>query len=249
MSAKTTPPDRDMLHAYVDGQLTAGEEQTVRIFLANHGDVAAEVADWQAQNEAMRALFPAPDHELALPLTATTSRAPWRAVAAALAMLGVGLAAGWFARGTLGQNDTRIVASLVQEAVAAHVVYASDQRRPVEIPAAQESQLVKWLSKRLGYALTVPDLSSKGFELVGGRLVPAQEGPAAQFMYQDKAGHRITLFAVRAQGSQMASFSYRSEGDAGSFYWQDENLSYALVGDVPRARLLALATAVYQQLS
>ena len=47
---------------------------------------------------------------------------------------------------------------------------------------------MQWLSKRLGRPLVVPDLAAVGFRLMGGRLLPAEDGPAAQFMYETGKG-------------------------------------------------------------
>ena len=60
--------------------------------------------------------------------------------------------------------------------------------------ADQEAHLVAWLSKRLGTQLKIPQLSGLGFNLVGGRLLPGDQGPVAQFMYQDAQGQRLTLY-------------------------------------------------------
>lgn len=64
----------------------------------------------------------------------------------------------------------------------------------MEVAADQEAHLVAWLSKRLGTPLKVPRLDTLGFGLVGGRLLPGDQGPVAQFMYQDGQGQRLTLY-------------------------------------------------------
>ena len=63
----------------------------------------------------------------------------------------------------------------------------------VEVGADQKDHLVGWLSKRVGVTLTAPDLESQGFRLIGGRLLPAgTTGMAAQFMYEDATGRRVS---------------------------------------------------------
>lgn len=144
--------------------------------------------------------------------------------------------------------DPTQVAALVTEAVRAHVIYTADPHRPVEIGADESETMVRWLSNRAGTPVSAPDLSANGFELVGERLLSVAEGPAAQFMYEDAEGRRITLFAT--QGSETeASFNYTRQGATGSFYWQDASLSYALTGDVTREELTVLATAVFDQMT
>ncbi|PHQ98600.1 MAG: hypothetical protein COB39_08695 [Marinosulfonomonas sp.] len=241
----------DMLHAFVDGQLDNADMALVEAYLAENPDRAAEVADWAAQNDALRTLFPAPDMPIELPAmpAANTPRSPLRAIAASVAILGVGIALGWMGRGITPQNTDLMVAGLVQEAITAHAVFTADAHRPVEIGANEEDLLIRWLSNRVGEQLAAPDLTANGFDLVGGRLLSVADGPAAQFMYENAAGTRITLFAVRSDNSQMAEFTFKQNGKTNSFYWQDERLRYAIIGDLPRDELSKLAIRVYEAFS
>ncbi len=149
--------------------------------------------------------------------------------------------------------DARSPQRFARQALAAHVVYLPESRHPVEVEAAQQEHLVQWLSKRLGRTLRVPQLGGEGFELVGGRLLPAEAGARAQFMFQNGQGERLTLYigAVGAQssGSGETAFRFTREGPAASFYWVDQGFGYALSGNLPRERLLALADTVYRQLA
>jgi anti-sigma factor RsiW len=144
-----------------------------------------------------------------------------------------------------------LASAFARQAVLAHAVYAPEVRHPVEVEAAQQDHLVQWLSKRLGRALKVPNLQAQGYELVGGRLLPGEQGARAQFMYQAAAGDRITLYVGAVQGTAPAgetAFRFTQEGPAASFYWVDQGFGYALAGKLPRQRLLVLAESVYRQL-
>lgn len=141
-------------------------------------------------------------------------------------------------------------------AAAAHAVYAPEVRHPVEVNVAQgdaaeqraqEQHLARWLSKRLDMPVRLYDLKPQGFELVGGRLLPDATGPSAQLMYQDAAGQRVTLYLRRPEPGSSTAFAYRREGALGMFYWSEEGYGCALVGALPKERLLALAEAVYRQ--
>lgn len=73
---------------------------------------------------------------------------------------------------------------------------------------------------------------------------------AAQFMYQNPDGQRITLYIRRGVWSNVASgFSYWQGDMVGTFYWVDGPLGYALSGDVNKNELLGLARTVYQSLA
>jgi anti-sigma factor RsiW len=139
--------------------------------------------------------------------------------------------------------------TLATRAARAHVVYAAEVRHPVEVDASQQDHLVKWLSKRLGLELRVPLLAAEGFELLGGRLLPGPDGPVAQFMYQDASGKRLTLYVSRpGRDDALTAFRFAQEGPVSVFYWIDRECGYALSGEIDKAGLARVATAVYRQL-
>ena len=105
-----------------------------------------------------------------------------------------------------------------------------------------------WLSRRLGIALAAPDLAGHGFELVGGRLLPAVTGPAAQLMYQDAAGRRLTLYVRASVDPAETTFRFAGEGQLTALYWRDRGAAWALLGELPRDELLRIAHRVYQAL-
>jgi len=161
----------------------------------------------------------------------------------------VGGLIGWQLNGYFGEQ--RLEASAwARRAAVAHVVYSPEVRHPVEVGADQEAHLVNWLSKRLGAPLKVPHLGSIGYSLVGGRLLPGDRGPVAQFMYQDAKGQRLTLYVrTNPDDSRETAFRFAQENNVGVFYWLDRKLGYALSGEVERAELLRVATTVYRQLN
>ncbi|HET9578148.1 MAG TPA: anti-sigma factor [Usitatibacter sp.] len=179
---------------------------------------------------------------------------PWFAYAKAAMVFAVGIAVGLaapMARNLApGGAMSASVSQLPLRAANAHIVYASEVRHPVEVDAAQQDHLVKWLSKRLGVDLKVPVLSREGFELLGGRLLPGGEGqPVAQFMYQDQSGKRLSLYVTPPhKGDKVTAFRFAQEGPVSVFYWIDDECGYALSGELDRPALAKVATAVYRQL-
>lgn len=172
-----------------------------------------------------------------------------------------------FARVLPGRSPARPAEgapAFVRDAVAAHAVYAPERRHPVEVEAADEAHLVQWLGRRLGTPLKAPVLLDQGWRLLGGRLLSASVPPSApappaaaaavpraQFMYEDAAGRRVTLYlSVFPPGAGVPS-AFRSlrDGPHETFYWTDERLGYALSGALPAAELQALARAVHGQTS
>jgi anti-sigma factor RsiW len=262
----TMPDPHDgELQAWVDGRVDADQAAQVAAWLSAHPDEAARVAALRLHRAAIAEAYagvvdePVPARLLeaaAGPGSAALSRsraqggrrAPmrWLAIAATLV---IGVAAGWSLRGVHRPAEIADLVSLPRDAAIAHAVYSPEVRHPVEVAATEEAHLVAWLSKRLGHKLGVPRLADAGYELVGGRLLPAGEGPAAQFMYQDGAGRRLTLY-VRTEPDKMPATAFRfvEEGPVRVFYWVDGSLGYALSGELARDELLSLATVVHRQL-
>lgn len=242
------------LHAYADGRLDAVRRDAVEVWLADHPEMRQAVAEWRIQREQLHRAFDSVlDEPIPTRLTEAAkpvSRFPL-GMAAAVAWLALGGAIGYQLRGAVlpfhGQQATTAMA---RQAALAHAVFSPEVRHPVEVGAAEETHLVAWLSKRLGAELKPPRLSGQGFELVGGRLLPGEAGPVAQFMYQDERGQRLTLYVQRdAQDSRDTAFRFAKEGGISVFYWLDGRFGYALSAEMERPELLHIATAVHQQLN
>lgn len=257
-------PDETTLHAWVDGELQPDAAAAVAQWLAEHPEEAARMAAIQAQNAGLQALHAQLLEEPVPPQLIRTLQRPtlqwrWQHALAAGIMLSVGLGLGYGAgRQTSVSQPAATLAQLpgfVREAAAAHAVYVPEQRHPVEVAVQQQTHLVQWLSKRLGVALKPPVLEAQGFQLMGGRLLPGESGQArAQFMYEDQAGQRVTLYVSvlnpeTAAASAPASFQWSSDGASHGFYWIEGRQGYALSASLPRERLQTLANAIYQQLS
>jgi len=246
--------DDMQLHAYVDGELDDEARSTVEAWLADNPDDAARVRAYQAQGEALHSLYddvlnePLPQalrDALAQP-TPLAAPSHWMRIAAGLVIFALGGFGGWTAN-EYGKSGNRSQGVFIEQAVGAHAVYASEVRHPVEVAADQEAHLVKWLTNRLGHKVKAPNMSSAGFSLVGGRLLPDGGRPAAQFMYEDGQGKRVTLY-VRVETGADTSFRSLEKGDMSAFYWVDSPLAYALTGNVPKDMLLEMARMAYETL-
>lgn len=248
------PLERD-LHAFADGRLSDAEAGRVDAWLAAHPEAAERVRDWQRQSELLHQAFD-PLAEEAIPdrwRARIEGASTWRRC------LPLATAASWVAIGAflgflVGRDSSSAPITVSgnyfpRQAAIAHVVYTPEVRHPVEVGADQEDHLVQWLSKRVGQPLRVPGLSNHGFSLVGGRLLPGDSGPVAQFMYQDSTGLRLTMYVSRPDPTEgETSFRFAEESGIGVFYWIDRRFAYALAGSVPREQLLSVAEAAYRQL-
>jgi len=243
------------LHAYADGQLVERRRAEVEAWLVANPADSERMEAYRRQNEALHALFdPVLDEPIPQRLR-RPERQPWSMMpvlrhAAVLAWIAVGGTLGWFLHGAQEARPGTSNMALVRQATIAHVVYTPEVRHPVEVGADQEAHLAAWLSKRLGATVKVPHLGETGYELVGGRLLPGATGPAAQFMYQNGRGQRLTLYVrTNAGGSPETAFRYARENNVGVFYWIDGPFGYALSGDLDKPELLRVAQLAYRQLN
>lgn len=264
-STPLQPLTEDDIHALVDHQVSPAELLSLQARLANDAQAQATLLKWQQQRNALRGLYQ-PILDEPLPATLVTGARQtassqqeidqwWRwGGKAAGVMLAFGV--GWFAntawQGAGGKAGG--VQDFVRQAGFAYVVYTPEVRHPVEVTAAEQDHLVQWLSKRVGKPLKAPNLAAQGYELVGGRLLPGDAGARAQFMFQNAAGARVTLYlgavnrTATGTDAQETAFQFSALGAVPSFYWVDQGFGYALTGQMPRAALMALAQAVYRQL-
>ncbi|TCT05325.1 anti-sigma factor family protein [Paralcaligenes ureilyticus] len=259
------------LQAFIEDVLPEPRRVDLEVYLAAHPAEAERLRALREQKLALKALYdPILDEPIPARLQIAAS-GPARVsqrwlpaslprVAASLALVAAGAAAGWMGRGATDpgsldmqasdSTSTRVqMASLARYAAMAHQVYSPEVRHPVEVGVDQEDQLVKWLSKRLGSTLRPPKLKPLGYELMGGRLLPGSNGPVAQFMYEDAAKHRLTLYvSTENTANKNTGFRFAREGSINVFYWIDGKCGYALSADIDKAQLTQLATAVYEQL-
>jgi anti-sigma factor RsiW len=183
-------------------------------------------------------------------------RGRWRAAAIAAGWIALGLGTGTITGWQLHAARTSAPApqaelpGFVKRAAVAHAVYSPEVRHPVEVAADQEQHLVTWLSKRLGVKVQAPKLDGAGLALVGGRLLPGENGPVAQFMYQTQNGRRLTMYVrVEASKNRETAFRYARDNSINVFYWIDRDCGYALASaDLGKEELQRVATLVYKQL-
>lgn len=245
------------LQAFVDGRLDAPRRAAVEAWLAGHPEDAERVADYRRIAQALRAAF---DPVLDEPVPQRLTRTPgagraWPRYAAVAGWIALGAALGavttWQWRDAPRPNAAAVDmgSTMARRAALAHATYSPEVRHPVEVGADQEAHLVAWLSKRLGTPVQPPKLDAIGYSLMGGRLLPGDNGPVAHFMYQCTKGTRVTLYLrAGANESRETAFRYAEERNVRVFYWIDRKFGYAISSaDISRDDLYKVANTVYQQ--
>ncbi len=248
--------DRETLMAYHDGALPPEPARAVEQALASDPAARALLEEWRAQDAALGALY-APKADEPVPerlrqiVRARPARAPLLPrLAAAIALVALGGLGGWgLAMRMASTPDAPVLAPvLAQDAINAYQTFVVEVVHPVEVEASQAAHLVGWVSKRLGHDIAPPDFAARGFRLMGGRVLPGADGPAAMFMYENDLGQRVSLYVAPPARDGQTAFQFTREGEVQSFWWVDGDLSYAVVGKLPRDVLRTLAVEAYDQL-
>jgi anti-sigma factor (TIGR02949 family) len=97
-----------------------------------------------------------------------------------------------------------------------------------DVVSSSHHTVKPWFAGKIDFSPPVPDLSSLGFELVGGRLDYVERRPAAALVYR-KHGHIINVLVSRdgadlPQTARVQGYSLRS--------WKQSGLSFVAVSDI-----------------
>lgn len=245
--------ERD-IHLALDGELPADDLPAFDAWLETNPEMKARRDRFLSDRDLMRGRFASVLDEAVPPRLVSTvggagAARRWRIAAAAAAIFVVGGLSGYIVGSTARVPAVSPNLQLAENAIDAHVIYAAEKLHVVEVGADQRQHLVTWLSKRIGIPLVAPDLAAQGYELIGGRLLPAAgDRTAAQFMYQDASGNRISLYVTRDPTNRETGFLMAEERGARALYWLDDGYGCAVTGNAPQEVLLAVANEAYRQL-
>jgi anti-sigma factor RsiW len=155
----------------------------------------------------------------------------WLALAAAIVLAAI-IASNWLPvshrRGSPDQFlATQLIASHVRSLMADHLT---------DVASSDQHTVKPWLDEKLDFAAPVPDLSSKGFPLIGGRLDYLDNHPVAALIYQRRK-HYINLFIWPA--TRVASKAEKTMAHQGYhlLHWIDADFNYWAVSDVSASDL------------
>ncbi|MFK3797163.1 anti-sigma factor family protein [Pseudomonas sp. NPDC088444] len=244
----TMPPSERDMHAYVDGQLSPIDRQTMEIYLASNPDLAREISDWQLDAQNLRAGV---SGALRLPMNPELDPSVIRqrlrgrrhrhlATAAGLVIaIGVGGLGGWQARDVSLASRTLPMADAVQ----AYRMFATNDTMASDWNTAKPTNVQGWLDKNIAQASRLPNLESVGFKPVSGRLSTTEQGAAAMVVYKDTEG-RVLSFYIRPQidGNRVLQRGSRRDGELQADYWSEGGYNYAMIGpaDDPAAKAARL---------
>jgi anti-sigma factor RsiW len=242
-----------LLHAYLDGELDLSASLDIEKHLQSCGECSdayrkfellrAEIADADldfASDAMLARVRGAVERQAGLPVRMGRG-SPWRnsaLLAAAAAAVVLAFVLPW--RNATGHNavvreigDREIVDSHIRSLQTDHLFdVASSDRHTVK----------PWFQGKLDFAPQVPDLSAKGFVLVGGRLDVIDAHKVAALVYKRRE-HVINLWI--SQGS--AARTDPEQSDVDGFHivrWSKNGMTYRAVSDLDMGELRGFADLV-----
>jgi mycothiol system anti-sigma-R factor len=149
----------------------------------------------------------------------------WLALAAAI-ILGALITAVFLPRMRAPNADqflaTQLIASHVRSLMANHLT---------DVPSSDQHTVKPWLDAKLDFAAPVPDLSSQGFPLIGGRLDYLDSRSVAALVYQ-KRKHFINLFIWPTTPTDSSAQTMVEREGYHLVHWSDGDFTYWAVSDV-----------------
>ena len=236
---------RELLHAYVDGELDlANAHETER-----HLEVCA---DCRGTEKAIRELrsaltseataYRAPAHlrrnvRTALRRETKSTRqtlSPWMMFATGAAFSAVILGVVFFQTTRAARTDgivNQVVANHVRSLLAAQLV---------DVVSSDQHTVKPWFDGKIDFAPEVRDLAAYGFPLVGGRLDYLDGKTVAALVYQ-RNKHPINLFITAAPTDRNTSPTATTRRGYNVLAWTNNGLKYWAVSDLNQAELRQLA--------
>ena len=232
---------RELLHAYVDGELDLANARETERHLER-------CADCRGTEKAIRELHAAltsdatahraPAHlrrnvRAALRREARSSRqtlSPWLMFATGAAFAAVILGFALFQTARAVRTD-----AIVDQAVANHV-RSLLAAQLVDVVSSDQHTVKPWFDGKIDFAPGVRDLSADGFPLVGGRLDYLDGKTVAALVYQ-RNKHPINLFITPAPTSRSSSPTVTTRRGYNVLAWTNNGMKHWAVSDLNQAEL------------
>jgi anti-sigma factor RsiW len=235
--------DRLLLNAYVDGELDPAHALEFEQRLAADPALAAAHARLVALRGAVAARLPREQASpqlrrrvaaLARPQAAAPS---WRALAASVAVAFV-------AGGALTYAVRDFGAGVPGQSPPAQLLVASHLRslmasQPFDVASSDRHTVKPWFNGKIPESPRVVDLSSKGFELAGGRIDVVDHTPVPTLVYK----RHLHVISLTALPSKLGASPPRTIDGYNIVDWTDGGITYWAVSDLAAPELEDFARA------
>jgi len=232
---------RELLHAYVDGELDLANARETERHLEGCADcrgIEKAIRELRGVLASEATAYRVPAHlrrnvRAALRREAKSTRqalSPWIMFATGAAFVAVILGFVLFQTTRTAQSDAivdQVVANHVRSLLAAQLV---------DVVSSNQHTVKPWFDGKIDFAPEVRDLSASGFPLVGGRLDYLDGKTVAALVYQ-RNKHPINVFITPAPTSRTTSPTVTTRRGYNVLAWINNGLKYWAVSDLNQAEL------------
>lgn len=232
---------RELLHAYVDGELDLANTRETERHLQSCADCRGTekaIRDLRATLTSESTAYRAPAHlrrnvRAALRREARSTQqtlSPWLMFATGAAFAALILGFALFQTTRAARTD-----AIVSQVVANHVrsLLASQL---VDVVSSDQHTVKPWFDGKIDFAPEVRDLSANGFPLAGGRLDYLDGNTVAALVYH-RNKHPINLFITPSLTSRSTSPTAATRRGYNIFSWTNNGMRYWAISDLNQGEL------------
>ncbi|MFM2042898.1 MAG: hypothetical protein RLY86_1474 [Pseudomonadota bacterium] len=240
------------LQSYLDGALDPDSEAELQARLADDLEAQDRLQAFAVDGLLLRIAVAGSRQAPALPAADPGTRGRAGAAGHARPLRSwMGRAAAMVVAGCLGWVANDIVREVApglptyaQEALHSHEAFAAPAEAAIERPAGNRSEVIRWLTSKLGEPADVPELRMIGLDLIGVRLVGMEEGVGAQLIYQDSKGERLSIALAPDELTAPEDLTVAEHDGFVVGYWRGQRFAYALVARSTPLQVAEIASAV-----
>lgn len=241
------PCDREILAAYLDGEVQGEQGTAVEQHLRTCTDCAAEVATTLSIRRGMKMaktrFAPSAHFRNRINAQVTPKRRNFTLIGfvplavAALALFAAALV--WSHHNTLQGDAFREVADL-------HISDLASVN-PYDVVSSDRHTVKPWFQGHIPFAFNLPEFTGTEFTLLGGRLVYLHQQPTAQVVVGMRQ-HKLSVLIVQDSGAMATAFPLSTGVETQNSFnvetWSSHGLRFFVIGDVEKTEVQSLAQAL-----
>ncbi len=237
----------EQIVCFLDGNVSAQEAKTIAEARAADPVLDARIralsADIESLRDAMNGLLvTAPPMVVPQPSNHTSRWNAVQMVAAAMALLAVGLAAGAML------NPFSRDAGWHVAVADYHELYTAETLTGVPVEAQMRQAGLAFVSDRLKLELNEQQLAVDGMTFQRAQMLEFQGKPLAQLAYLERSGVPVALCIMHRLGSAVG-FSSEQFGELNAVVWSQGEFDFILIGALNPEMLNASAHALAERIS
>ncbi len=254
------------LWEYIDGGLSRARREQIAATLAENPEQAAQAEAMRQQNERLKALGqdiiagPVPDKLKKLfetagdnSLSQSSRIAPgnnfmaFGRTGSSVISIAVGFAIGWLVHSSLQPQPTSPIQDALSYISSTYDFYSGQNDLPLDFLPERRADMEERIAKLFGRSIALPDLSPRGYQYRGARIIPASIGNVAiyQFDVADKNSPVAVIFwPSEDPPSELSNFTGSENKQIR--YWTVKGYGFAVASNAAPDIVDGLSQDVYQ---